>query len=133
MIGLFTPSDMDRILEIEAQAFPKSPYSRSMFTSLYQSNPATFLVYGEEEILGYLVYTPDGHIVSIAVDPCHRRKGIGTQLVREVVRNSTGEFIWVEVRETNTGARAFYETLGFRKKGVVPRYYGTEDALVMVR
>jgi ribosomal-protein-alanine N-acetyltransferase len=133
MIRLFTPPDIDRILEIEAQAFPKSPYSRSIFASLYQSNPATFLVYGEENILGYLVYTPEGHIVSIAVDPRHRRKGIGTQLVMEVFRNSTGEFIWVEVRETNIGAQAFYEKLGFGKKGVVPRYYGTEDALIMVR
>ena len=133
MIRLFTPSDMDRILEIEAQAFPKSPYSRRIFTSLYQANPATFLVYGEEKILGYLVYTPEGHIVSIAVDPPHRRKGIGTQLVMEVFRKSTGEFIWVEVRETNTGAQAFYEKLGFRKKVIVPRYYGTEDAFIMVR
>ncbi len=133
MIRLFIPSDMDRILEIEAQAFPKSPYSRGIFRSLYRSNPRTFLVYGNEEILGYLVYTLEGHIISIAVDPRHRRKGIGGQLVREVIRNSTGEFIWVEVRESNAGAQAFYEKLGFRKQGVIPRYYWTEDAYIMVR
>ena len=133
MIRIFTLPDVDRILEIEAQAFPKLPYSRRIFTSLYRSNPTTFLVYEEGEILGYLVYTPEGHIISIAVEPRHRRKGIGTQLVREVFRNSTGEFIWVEVRETNAGAQVFYEQLGFRKKGVVPRYYWTEDAYIMVR
>lgn len=133
MIRLFTPSDMDRILEIEAEAFPKSPYSRGIFTSLYRSNPGTFLVYGEEEILGYLVYTLEGHIISIAVDPRHRRTGIGTQLVSEVIGNSTGEFIWVEVRESNTGALAFYEKLGFRKQGIIPRYYWSEDAYIMVR
>lgn len=133
MIRIFTPSDMDRILEIEAQAFPKSPYNRRLFTSLYRSYPSTFLVYREEEILGYLVYTPEGHIISLAVHPRHRRRGIGTQLVREVFRNSTGEFIWVEVRETNTGAQAFYEKLAFLKKGVIPRYYWTEDAYIMVR
>ena len=133
MIRIFTPSDMNRLLEIEAQAFPKSPYSRQIFMSLFRSNPTTFLVYGEEEILGYLVYTTEGHIISIAVDPRHRRKGIGTQLVGEALRNATGEFIWVEVRESNTGAQAFYEKLGFRKKGVIPRYYWTEDAYIMVR
>ena len=133
MIRIFTPSDMDRILEIEAQAFPKSPYNRRIFTSLYRSNPSTFLVYEEEEILGYLVYTPEGHIISIAVDPRHRRKGIGTQLVREVFRNARGEFVWVEVRETNTGAQAFYEKLAFRKRGLIPRYYWTEDAYIMER
>ena len=133
MIRIFTPADMDRILEIEAQAFPKSPYSRRIFMNLYRSNPTTFLVYEEGEILGYRVYTPEGHIISIAVDPRHRRKGIGTQLVREVFRNSTGEFMWVEVRETNAGAQVFYEKLGFRKKGVIPRYYWTEDAYIMVR
>lgn len=133
MIRIFTPSDMDRILEIEAQAFPKSPYSRRIFTSLYRSNPTTFLVYEEEEILGYIVYSPEGHIISIAVDQRHRRKGIGAQLVGEVFRNSTGKFIWVEVRETNTGAQAFYEKLAFRKKGIIPGYYWTEDAYIMVR
>ena len=133
MIRFFTPSDMEGILEIEAQAFPKSPYSRRIFTGLYRSNPTTFLVYEEEEILGYIVYSPEGHIISIAVDPRHRRKGIGTQLVREVFRNSTGELIWVEVRETNTSAQAFYEKLAFRKKGVIPGYYWTEDAYIMVR
>ncbi len=133
MIRIFTPSDMDRILEIEAEAFPKSPYSRRIFMSLYRSNPTTFLVFEEEEILGYLIHTLEGHIISIAVEPRYRRKGIGTQLVREVFRNSTGEFIWVEVRETNAGAQVFYEKLGFRKKGVVPNYYWTEDAYIMVR
>jgi ribosomal-protein-alanine acetyltransferase len=133
MIRIFTPSDIDRILEIEAQAFPKSPYSSGIFMSLYRSNPTTFLVYEEEEILGYLIHTPEGHIISIAVDPRHRRKGIGTQLVEEVLRNSTGEFIWVEVRETNAGAQVFYEKLGFRKKGIVPKYYWTEDAYIMIR
>jgi ribosomal-protein-alanine acetyltransferase len=134
MIRIFTPSDIDRILEIEAQAFPKSPYSSGIFMNLYRSNPTTFLVYEEEEeILGYLIHTPEGHIISIAVDPRHRRKGIGTQLVEEVLRNSTGEFIWVEVRETNAGAQVFYEKLGFRKKGIVPKYYWTEDAYIMMR
>jgi len=133
MIRIFTPADMDGIVEIEAQAFPKSPYSRRIFMNLYRSNPTTFLVYEGGEILGYLVYTPEGHIISIVVDPRYRRKGIGTQLVREVFRNSTGEFMWVEVRETNAGAQVFYEKLGFRKKGVIPRYYGTEDAYIMVR
>jgi ribosomal-protein-alanine acetyltransferase len=134
MIRAFTPADMNRILEIEAQAFPKSPYSRRIFTSLYRSNATTFLVYEEEgHILGYLVYTPEGHIISLAVDPRHRRRGIGTQLVSEVFRSARGECIWVEVRETNTGARAFYEKLAFQKKGVIPGYYWTEDAYIMVR
>jgi ribosomal-protein-alanine acetyltransferase len=133
MIRIFTPSDMDRILEMETQAFPKSPYNQHIFTNLHRSNSTTFLVYEEEEILGYLIHTREGHIISIVVDPGHRRKGIGSQLVREVFRNSTGEFVWVEVRETNAGAQVFYETLGFRKKGVVPKYYWTEDAYIMVR
>jgi len=134
MIRAFTPADMDRILEIEAQAFPKSPYSRRIFTSLYWTNPTTFLVYEEEkEILGYLVYAAEGHIISVAVDPCHRRRGIGTQLVWEVFKNAKGQCIWVEVRETNRGAQAFYEKLAFRKKGIIPKYYWTEDAYIMVR
>jgi ribosomal protein S18 acetylase RimI-like enzyme len=35
------------------------------------------------------------------------------------------------VRRSNLGAQAFYSHMGFRMVGVVPNYYGNEDALVV--
>ena len=42
--------------------------------------------------------------------------------------------IELELRATNTGARAFYEALGYRETGRVPGYYQrVEDAIRMAR
>ena len=88
MIRSFTFSDLDRILQIELQSFPKSPYDWATFINLHYLYPETFLVYvrptldrKEGHILGYIVFTKEGHIISIAVHPQHRRRGIGKELL----------------------------------------------------
>jgi len=139
MIRSFSLSDLERILEIERQAFPKSPYDWATFISLHYLYPGTFWVHveklnpqEEEKILGYIVFSLDGHIISIAVDPQFRRKGIGKGLLLKVMSRPNMRQVKAEVRRSNTGARAFYSRLGFRVQGVIPDYYGNEDALVMM-
>ena len=134
MIRKFRRSDLGAILRIEKQAFPKSPYSR--FTFLYYSAACsnTFLVYEDEnsnKIAGYIIFYPEGHIVSIAVHPAYRRRGIGTELVGEVLKRTEGKAT-VEVRESNEIAKRFYTHLGFSLRTIIPNYYGDENALVMV-
>jgi ribosomal protein S18 acetylase RimI-like enzyme len=41
--------------------------------------------------------------------------------------------VWAEVRRSNLGAQAFYLKMGFQITGVVPNYYGNEDALIIQR
>ena len=45
MIRPFVLTDLNRILEIEGQAFPKSPYQESTFLYLCWLYPETFWVY----------------------------------------------------------------------------------------
>jgi hypothetical protein len=61
MIRPFSSSDLDSILQIERQSFPKSPYDWTIFLNLYTLYPKTFLVYAhttydqkEVEIWGYI-------------------------------------------------------------------------------
>ena len=90
------------------------------------------MVYEKGEILAYIIFDErNGHIASIAIDPLHRREGIGRKLVEEVFKNCGRA--WVEVRVSNKTAQAFYEALGFIERGIVPNYYGNEDAHVMAR
>jgi ribosomal-protein-alanine N-acetyltransferase len=138
MIRPFVLSDLDRIVEIEQQSFPKSPYPASAFLHLYWLHPKGFLVYvgpsrteREGEIFGYLVFAEDGHLISLAVHPQHRRKGIARALVEKTKRVLPGKKLWAEVRQTNQGAFAFYEKLGFQMVGTLFNYYGGEDALVI--
>ena len=138
MIRPFTLSDLDRILQIELQAFPKSPYDWATFINLHYLYPETFLVYvgptidrREGQILGYIVFTQDGHIISIAVHPQHRRKGIGKELLQTAMKDPSFKKVWAEVRRSNQGAQAFYLRMGFRITREVPNYYGNEDALIV--
>ena len=138
MIRPFSFFDLDSILQIENQSFPKSPYNWTTFLNLYTLYPETFLVYThtsdvqkEVEIWGYIIFSQDGHVISIAVHPQHRRKGIGTQLLQRAMKEPQLKKVWAEVRRSNRGAQAFYSKMGFQITGVVPNYYGNEDALIL--
>lgn len=137
MIRPFSLSDLDKILQIELRSFPKSPYDWITFVNLYSQYHNTFLVYinktkeGNEEICGYIIYSPDGHIISIAVHPNYRRRGIGTALLRKVFTSPCIKKAWAEVRRSNSVAQAFYLKLGFKITGIIPNYYGDEDAFII--
>jgi len=138
MIRPFSPLDLESILQIESRSFPKSPYDWMTFLNLHTLYPETFLVYlgtqhGQkgEKILGYIVFSQDGHILSIAVDPHRRRKGIGSELLQGALKISPFKKVWAEVRRGNQGAQAFYSKMGFQMTGWVPNYYGNEDALIV--
>jgi ribosomal-protein-alanine N-acetyltransferase len=138
MIRPFALDDLDRILLIEHRSFPKSPYDGATFVNLYYTYPGTFLVDAEpdpgrkeDRILGYIVFSTDGHIISIAVHPESRRRGIGRRLVERALKASHTSKVWAEVRKSNQGAQAFYHELGFQVIGMVPDYYGNEEALIV--
>jgi ribosomal-protein-alanine N-acetyltransferase len=138
MIRPFSFSDLDRILQIERQAFPKSPYDWTTFINLHWLYSETFWVYmdtesgrAEKQILAYLIFSRDGHIISIAVHPQHRRRGIGKKLLEKAIDAYHLRKLWAEVRKSNEGAQTFYLRMGFQIIGVVPNYYGNEDALIV--
>ncbi len=138
MIRPFSFSDLDSILQIERQSFPKSPYDWATFINLHWLYPETFWVYigaeGDREgnqILGYIIFSRDGHIISIAVRAQHRGRGIGKELLEEAMKTLHSKKLWAEVRKSNQGAQTFYLKMRFQIIGEVPNYYGNEDALII--
>lgn len=137
MIRRFALTDIDQVLDIERHSFPKSPYDWATFIHLRWLHPDTFLVFveresrGEEKVLGYIIFSWDGHLISMAVDPAYRRQGIGRRLLETAFSLLRSGRMRAEVRKSNLGAQAFYETMGFRKVGTLKNYYGNEDAWVM--
>jgi ribosomal-protein-alanine N-acetyltransferase len=77
------------------------------------------------------------HLNLLAVDPAHRRRGIGRRLITwlEETALTAGTFrIALELRALNEAARAFYGALGYRELEHVPGYYqGVEAAIRMER
>ena len=138
MIRRFSFSDLDRILQIERQSFPKSPYDWATFINLHWLYPETFWVYvdaerdqEENQIGGYIIFSQDGHMISVAVHPQHRRRGIGKEFLEKAMKTVRSKKLWAEVRKSNQGALAFYLNMGFQIVGIIPNYYGNEDALIV--
>jgi len=91
--------------------------------------------------LGYVYWKPFkklGHVVSIAVLPEFRRRGIGRKLMLEAMRRLKEIYgaseVYLEVRVSNKAAISLYEKLGFRKVKHLRKYYlDGEDAWLMAR
>jgi ribosomal-protein-alanine N-acetyltransferase len=76
------------------------------------------------------------HINSLAVDVSHRRKGLAHRLLVHVLREAVqagANAATLEVRRSNSAARALYEGLGFSIEGVRRDYYQDprEDAVIL--
>ena len=82
-----------------------------------------------------LGFVKKGHVVSVAVLPEHRRKGIGEGLVQEAiggVKLKKSDELYLEVRCSNSEAVKLYEKLGFIIKQRLKAYYRDgEDAYLM--
>ena len=128
--------ELSMVYKIEKISF-KNPYPLTFITSLYFWNPKTFLVaVKKEEIVGYIIATVQtdvGLIISIAIIPSEKRKGIGKSLITNIIRflkNIRMNSVRLEVRRSNITAQRFYDALGFEYTHTIPLYYGNEDAFV---
>ena len=73
---------------------------------------------------------------TLTVDPAHRRRGIGRQLLRQslaLLAQQGAAYAFLEVRHSNLAAQGLYESVGFSVQGLRRNFYSAprEDALVM--
>lgn len=94
---------------------------------------------GQERIpRGFLVaryVAPEWELENIVVASSARRNGTGSRLLTaliEVARDTNSEAVFLDVRESNSAARALYEKFGFQEFGRRKSYYDDplEDAIL---
>ncbi len=76
-----------------------------------------------------------GHVVSIAVLPEHRRRGVAQALINaaiEGMRHYKAKLCYLEVRVTNTVGIALYKKLGFRVSKTCEGYYSDGESAYMM-
>ena len=141
--------DIPAVIGINLATLPEH-YSDYFYYEILSEFPETFLVAElNSSVVGYVMCRVEygfshlkrlglarkGHIVSVAVAPEHREKGIGSGLVvashGELGKKGATE-CYLEVRVSNAEAISLYEKLGYKATGRLEAYYKDgEGALVM--
>jgi ribosomal-protein-alanine N-acetyltransferase len=147
----FTPSDLQKVMKINRICLPEN-YTDIFFMDLYRRFPETYIVAEDEgEINGYIMCRIEvglsnfglsglirkGHVVSIAVLPNGRRKGIAQGLMEMAMKGMLhykAKQCYLEVRSTNHAGIGLYKKLGFEISRTSHGYYSDgEDAYIMTK
>jgi ribosomal-protein-alanine N-acetyltransferase len=133
--------DLSAIEKIEQKAYP-TPWSRSMFASeLAKPTSICLGAFEGPDLVGYVInsrYVDAWHVMNVAVDPEHQRRGVATALLErlfELTSDDERRGYTLEVRVSNEDAITLYEKLGFESRGIRRGYYtdNREDAVIMWR
>jgi [ribosomal protein S18]-alanine N-acetyltransferase len=135
----FSLKDLNRIMEIENASFASDVFSKNIFLNLYRKCSNLFIIAEISKIIaGYMITCNlyrKWKVISIAIDPIYRCKGIGSYLANttfDQLKASSAKSIELEVRITNTEGICFWKSLGFLPLKIIPNYYHNgKDALIM--
>jgi len=132
-------TDLPEVQRIECLSFP-SPWPCRLFEIEMQKIGFSYYLVIEHEdgLVGYAGYWRigiEGHIVTVAIDPVHRKRGLARKLLSSLIDHCKSlnlQRITLEVRQNNCIAQRLYEQLGFHKVAIQQCYYEDtkEDALV---
>jgi ribosomal-protein-alanine N-acetyltransferase len=126
--------DLAQIQDILKTSPEAAAWSRTSVAEIFESAPAYFLLgWQSEEIAGFIAgrrVQGEAEILNLAVKPHFRRRGIGKALVLEllqVLERDSVLRVFLEVRESNAPAIAFYQRFGFEVVGRRIAYYREPD------
>lgn len=133
--------DIPVLAGLEKEIYPESPWSAAQFREELSGVPKTrkYLVALEsQEIVGYGGVALAGDVADIhtlTVIPSFRRKGIATQILKELeswaISNGIKDFM-LEMREGNLEAQPLYEKYGYQVISRRDNYYAPGvHALIM--
>jgi ribosomal-protein-alanine N-acetyltransferase len=147
----FVPDDLQTVMQINRVCLPEN-YTDFFFVDLHQRFPETFIVAEEDgKVTGYIMCRVEvglsnygfgglirkGHVVSIAVLPNSRRKGMASALINRAMEGMAyykAKQFFLEVRVTNESGITLYKKLGFEVTRTINGYYSDgEDAYVMTK
>jgi ribosomal-protein-alanine N-acetyltransferase len=142
-----TPTDIPAMMDLERENPISANWSHEHYESLFRptapESSKYFVLVVEDPsesrsasitaptspIVAYLAahyVDSDWELLYIVVAKDSRRRGVGTYLMNEFVshaRATHGNWIFLEVRESNQSARRLYSTLGFEETGLRESYY----------
>lgn len=131
------PEEAPLLAALHHEAFPPGDaWDEDAFASLLGS-AGCFALRAEGGFVLARAAGGEAEIITLAVQPAARRRGLGRRLVDDAAAFAAAlgaEALFLEVEEGNAAALALYAALGFRRVGRRPGYYGAgRDAAVLRR
>jgi [ribosomal protein S18]-alanine N-acetyltransferase len=136
-----TEARIDEVLAIERQAYDH-PWTYGNFADSLRSGYQAQLLVAHGVVLGYFVAmkgVDEVHLLNLTVAPAYQGEGWGRVMLEALAlwaRGQGAQWLWLEVRASNTRAQRIYERHGYRRVGERKGYYPggdglREDAVVM--
>lgn len=139
------PGVLHQLLGVERRAFHKAPWSRNrleaysdhMLVLAQDHSKRRSKIYGYAVVVRPSEYTPlngpqlvrkDGaYLAHLAIDPLFGKLGLGGFLIDSVIQHAATtmqqDTVFLDVREPNHSARAFYIKRGFSEDSTLPKVY----------
>jgi len=145
LIRAAVPADIPQMKALAEQSQSAAHWSAREYEALFSADAPTRVALvaanqaAHDEIAGFVIARcgdEEWEIENVVVGREFQRQGIATGLLNELVRSTQqadARSVLLEVRESNTAARALYGKKGFREEGRRSRYYAhpEEDAVLL--
>lgn len=142
-----TDEDIPFMIELERASVTSAHWTETQYHHLLRPERLVLLASREDApadsnsrapIFGFAVALhvgPEWELENIVVAAAAQRKGVGKGLLEalfDAARKTNSEAVFLEVRESNHGARELYEESGFTQSGRRKSYYSNplEDAIL---
>jgi ribosomal protein S18 acetylase RimI-like enzyme len=130
-VGAAGPADVPEIARLAARDLEGAWSERGFADQVAKQGAAVWAARdgARGELSGFLVaerILDELHVLSVAVTPARRRRGIARALVARALESASSagvDVVHLELRASNRAARALYEGFGFVAVGRRPRYY----------
>ncbi|ADZ89470.1 GNAT family acetyltransferase [Marinomonas mediterranea] len=116
------PIDLEQLIELWEIVFPNDPPHNAphlVLPAKLEVDDLILVSWEEGKLIGACMLGYDGHrgwLYEVAVHPDHRRKGVGTALIKsafETLASLGCGKLNLQIRTANAGVVAFYESVGF--------------------
>ena len=140
-LRLATLDDLEALVDLEALTFPEDPWTPFMLADELMSPASRYWIAADESgaPIGYgggKVGGDQADVMTLGVAPQARGRGVGRAILDALLdwaRQAGAAEIFLDVRPSNEGAIALYNSRGFVEIGRRPRYFRNpvEEAVEM--
>ena len=125
-----------QIAALEQQIFSDAWSEKSIASELSNELSLWLVALDDDTVAGYIgsqTVLGEADMLNLAVAPEYRRRGVGRELVQELISRLDAHCLTLEVRVSNENARRLYESMGFIQVGLRRNYYEKprEDAMIL--